>query len=80
MMDFLRRTFSSAPSPIDDLPSSAVFGLDKARVILANARELDDADDIKKSIGQALDEIEPVFLLAKQASAELQGMPHADVE
>lgn len=80
MMKFLRRILSSTPSPIDELPSSAVLGLDKARMILANAKELNNADDIRRSIGLALEEIEPVFQLAKYASAELQGVPLADVE
>ncbi|HYJ59086.1 MAG TPA: hypothetical protein VEW64_07050 [Methyloceanibacter sp.] len=74
MMKFLRRLLSSTPSPIDELPSTAVFGLDRARMILANATELNNADEIKKSIGLALDEIEPVFQLAKYASAELEGV------
>jgi hypothetical protein len=77
MMDFIRRAFSSMPSPVDELPASAVLGLDKARMILTDARELDNADDIKKSIGHALEEIEPVFRLAKHANAELQGIPDA---
>jgi Restriction endonuclease len=34
---------------------------------------------VAKSIGHALEEIEPVFQLAKHASAELQGMPDAGV-
>jgi hypothetical protein len=80
MMGFIRRVFSSSPSAIDELPSSAVLGLDKARMILTNARNLNNADEIKDSIGRALKEIEPVFQLAKHASAELEGIPHADVE
>jgi hypothetical protein len=78
MMKFLRRTFSSLPSPIDELPSSAIFGLDRARMILTNATDLNNADEIKTSIGRALEEIEPVFQLAKAASAE-QGISDADV-
>jgi len=80
MIKFLRRTLSSLPSPIDELPSSAIFGLDRVRMILTNATELNNADEIKRSIGQALEEIEPVFELAKAASAELQGVPYADVK
>jgi hypothetical protein len=79
-MEFLRRLFSSSPSPVDDLPPTAVLGLDRARMILANATGLNDAEHIKRSIGRALEEIEPVFELAKQASAELQGIRQPDLE
>jgi hypothetical protein len=48
MIKFLRRTLSSLPSPIDELPSSAIFGLDRVRMILTNATELNNADEIKE--------------------------------
>ena len=80
MLDVIRRALSSTPSALDDLPSSAVFGLDKARMILIKAKTLDNVDDIRTSIGRALDEIDSVFYLAKDASAELHGIPDADVK
>jgi hypothetical protein len=53
--------------------------LDKAMMILGNAKTLHSADDIKMSIDRAVAEIEPVFRAAKRTSAKLQGIPDADV-
>ena len=72
-MQFLHRIFSSTPSAVEELPSSAIRGLANAQMILTNAAGYNDADDIKASIGRAMQELEPVLQLAKEASAELQG-------
>jgi hypothetical protein len=83
-MRWLRRIFANgqANNAIEarDLAASAVWGLDKARMILANAQTLHSVEEMKRSITHAMNEIDVVFDEAKRASAQLQGSPEADVE
>jgi hypothetical protein len=83
-MSLLRRLFGKANaievSAIRELAASTVWGLDKARMILANAQNLHSVEEMKRSIGHAMDEIEPVFDAAKRVTAQLRGSSDADVE
>ena len=69
------------PTPAyETFAGDAIWQLDRAMMILANAKSLSTPEEIKRSIDHAVEEIEPVFEQAKRASAELRGIPDADVE
>ena len=80
MFAFLRRWNGSRTHQASEtFAGDAVWQLDKAMMILSNAKTLHSADDIKRSIDRAVEEIEPVFQSAMRTCAKLRGMPNADV-
>jgi len=83
MLKFLKCAFNgkkSAPTPALSSFAFMVHQLDKARIILTNASDVNSTDDIKRSIQHALQELDTLFTEAKKVSAEVQGMTDADVE
>jgi len=84
MLQFLKGALNGKkPEPIPGLSSfafTAVHQLDKTRIILTNASNLNSADEMKRSIQHALQELDALFTEAKRVSAEVQGMTDADVE
>ena len=81
MFGFVRRWKDPQVERVSEaFAGNAIWQLDKALMILANAKTLHSADEIKRSIDRAVEEIEPVFHAAKRASADLGGMRDADVD
>jgi hypothetical protein len=80
MFQFMRRRKTPQDNTArNDFAADAIWQLDKAMMILANAKTLQSAEDIKRSIEHAVQELEPVFESAKRRAAEIRGMPDADV-
>jgi hypothetical protein len=84
MLQFLKCAFNgkkSAPTPaLSSFAFMAVHQLDKARIILTNASDLNSSDDMKRSIQHALQELDNLFTEAKKVSAEVRGVTDADVD
>jgi hypothetical protein len=68
-LKFLKCAFNgkkSAPTPALSSFAFMVHQLDKARIILTNASDLNSTDDMKRSIQHALQELDALFTEAKK--------------